>query len=131
MLLGRHPQIGAVEVDEVNFPRYDPIVPKGIASTTLREVQLIDLLQPLAVLISHSYQLALPLTSEEVETAVATLIEEGRLQLKWSQISIFLGEAVIADYTASFDQVELVLFLKSDLVEVAIYPCYELLSFAI
>jgi len=42
-----------------------------------------------------------------------------------------MSEAVIADYTASFDQVELVLFLKSDLVEVAIYPCYELLSFAI
>ena len=84
MLLGRHPQIGAVEVEKVNLSRNDLVVPRGIATTTLREVQPIDLLQALAALISHSYQLALTLTSEEVEATMATLVEEYSLKGEWT-----------------------------------------------
>ena len=79
VLMGRHPQIRAVEVDEVNLSRGDSMAPKGIATAALGKVQSIGLLQALAVLISHGYQLALPFTREEVKTMVAACIE-GSLQ---------------------------------------------------
>ena len=69
---------------------------KGIATAALGKVQSIGLLQALVVLISHSYQLALPLTREEVETTVATLIKEGFFKREHAQIPILMsGEIVL------------------------------------
>jgi hypothetical protein len=96
VLLSCHPQIRAVEVDEVNLPRDDSIAPKGIASAALSKVQSIDLFQALTMFISHSYQLALPFTSEEVEATVATLIKEGFFKREHAQIPILMsGEIVL------------------------------------
>jgi len=50
----------------------------------------------LTILISHGYQLALPFTSEEVKTTVATLIKEGFFKRKHAQIPILMsGEIVL------------------------------------
>ena len=76
-LVSRHPKIGVIEVDEVDLPRLYITTIAWLASIALSKVQTIDLFQALTILISHSYQLTLPLASEEVETTVATLIEKG------------------------------------------------------
>ena len=93
--MSRHPQIGAVVVDEVNFSGDDSIVPNGIATTALSKVQTIDLFQALTILISHSYQLTLPLASEEVETTVAAFIKEGFFKRKQAQIPILMGGEIV------------------------------------
>ncbi|WP_288472206.1 hypothetical protein [uncultured Porphyromonas sp.] len=49
----------------------------------------------MTILISHGYQLALPLASEEVETTVATLIKEGFFKRKQTQIPILMGGEII------------------------------------
>lgn len=76
-LVSRHPKIGAIEVDEVDLPWLYTTTIAWLASIALGKAQSIDLLQALTILISHSYQLALPLTSEEVEATVATHIVGG------------------------------------------------------